>query len=131
MKLAYVDSSVITAIVFSEASGAGCTTQLRPFDAVLASPLLEAEVRSAARRESVEVGPDWFLGIQWVHTTRGLGAELNRILGHGYLRGADSWHLATALSVTDQPAEMEFLTLDVRQREFARMLGFRVESLAF
>lgn len=131
MKLAYVDSSVITAIVFSEAPGAECTTQLRRFDEVIASPLLEAEVRSAARRESVEVSLDWFIAIQWVHTTRGLGAELDRILECGYLRGADCWHLATALSVTDQPAEMEFLTLDVRQREFARMLGFRVKTLPF
>jgi hypothetical protein len=46
------------------------------------------------------------------------------VLEHGYLRGADLWHLACALFVVDEPDMLTFLTLDTRQQEVAAALGF-------
>ena len=42
------------------------------------------------------------------------------------LRGADLWHVATALYIFDEPSEVTFLTLDRRQGEVAGALGFQV-----
>jgi hypothetical protein len=47
------------------------------------------------------------------------------VLDAGYLRGADCWHVATALYVSPEPSRLSFLTLDERQRDVARTLGFR------
>ena len=41
-----------------------------------------------------------------------------------YLRGADLWHVATALYLAESPADVDFLTLDPAQREAAAALGF-------
>ena len=46
------------------------------------------------------------------------------MLNAGYLRGADLWHVATALYVTPEPGEISFITLDRRQRNVAMALGF-------
>jgi hypothetical protein len=42
------------------------------------------------------------------------------------MRGADCWHLATALYVAPNPSELTFLTLDLAQRKVAKTLGFQV-----
>lgn len=41
-------------------------------------------------------------------------------------RGADLWHVASALYVAPSPADLYFLTLDERQRSVAATLGFRI-----
>jgi hypothetical protein len=51
---------------------------------------------------------------------------MTRVLSAGYARGADCWHLATALYVATDPSEMAFVTLDSAQSKIARKLGFRV-----
>ena len=61
--------------------------------------------------------------IVWVHPDRALTAEIKTVLGAGYVRGADLWHLACALFVAPK-REIAFLTLDVRQREISEELGF-------
>ena len=43
----------------------------------------------------------------------------------GYLRGADLWHIATALYMFDEPSDITFLTLDRRQGDVAAALGFQ------
>jgi len=48
------------------------------------------------------------------------------VLRHGYVRGADLWHLACALYLKKRVKELLFLTLDQRQQEAAMKLGFRV-----
>jgi hypothetical protein len=50
------------------------------------------------------------------------------VLGAGCLRGADCWHLATALYVADDPGAMAFITLDTAQRRTAKALGFVVQA---
>ena len=55
---------------------------------------------------------------------RRLTGEIDRALACGYVRGADLWHLACALFVTPEPADLAFLTLDAGQAGVAGRLGF-------
>jgi hypothetical protein len=124
MKVAYVDTSCLVAVAFSEAGAARLKRSLASFDILLSSNLLEAELRAALRRENVGADPgDVLSSISWVYPDRPLTAEITRVLGAGYVRGADLWHLAVALFV-DPHREIGFLTLDVRQREISEQLGF-------
>lgn len=124
MKAAYVDSSCLVTIAFNERRWAQLARKLRSYDDLLSSNLLEAELRSALRRENVSADPgDLLAGISWVHPDRPLTAEMTAVLELDYLRGADLWHLAVALFV-DPRREIDFLTLDARQGEFSRRLGF-------
>ena len=50
-------------------------------------------------------------------------SEIAMIAALDCVRGADLWHLAVALFL-DPEREIDFLTLDVRQRDIARRLGF-------
>lgn len=121
--LAYVDTSVIVAITFGEPGADAILEKVRPFELVSA-PLLEAEWRSACRRHAVPPDASVLREIVWTHTERPLSAELERVFAVGYLRGADAWHLATALYLAPDPSELTFLTLDDRQRGVAEQLGF-------
>lgn len=122
--VAYVDSSVVTAIAFREPGWADLSARLRRFRQLSSAPLLEAEVRAAARREGAPVDEGWLEAVTWVMPETPLGPEIIRVLEHGYVRGADCWHLATALRLMDDIGPMTFLTLDLRQQEFATALGF-------
>jgi hypothetical protein len=55
--------------------------------------------------------------------------EIDRVLAAGSLRGADLWHLACAVYVSGNPEELAFVSLDQRQREVAKALGFSVVRL--
>lgn len=51
--------------------------------------------------------------------------EVERILEHGYLRGADLAHVATALWLSrNEPKNLYFLSFDNSQVKVARELGF-------
>jgi len=124
LKGVFVDSSVVIAIAFDEPGAAAAVRRLRSADRVLAAPLLEAEVASACHREGRPVDEHLFVALEWVHADRSLGPEIGRVLGAGYVRGADCWHLATALFAAPDPRQATFLTLDARQRGVAKALGF-------
>ena len=124
MSVAYVDSSALIAIAFAESRGGSSLANLLTFDRVIASNLLEAEVRSAFAREGLRFQLSPGLDIEWIFPDRPLTSEFARVLQAGYLRGADLWHVATALYVAVDLGEMFFVTLDGRQREVARTLGF-------
>jgi predicted nucleic acid-binding protein len=126
MKIAYIDTSALVAIVFGEPGGAALARRLKGFDELLSSNLLEAELRAALVREGVSEGESLLTWITWVLPDRRLGPEIERALSAGYLRGADLWHVACALFVTEDPRELAFVTLDERQRELAGGLGFDV-----
>ncbi len=96
------------------------------FSYLASSNLLEAEVRSAFVRDQWLFDPITIANIEWVSASRSLGLEFERVLEIGYLRGADLWHVATALYIFDEPPEVTFLTLDRRQGEVAAALGFQV-----
>jgi predicted nucleic acid-binding protein len=124
MRVAYVDSSWLVAIAFAESGSAALARTLREQDVLISSNLLEAELRAALRRDNVTADPSGLLSsIVWVLPDRPLTAEIRTVLGAGYVRGADLWHLASALFV-DPNRGIAFLTLDVRQRETGEKLGF-------
>ncbi len=127
MTLAYVDSSCLIAIAFGEPGSAAVATRLDGCERVVAANLLEAEVRAAAIREGVADDPSrLFDSVSWIYPDRPLTEEFRRIEGLGSLKGADLWHLACALFVVPEADGLTFLTLDKRQREVARKLGFDV-----
>lgn len=125
MSVAYVDSSVIIALIFGEAASPGLR-KLQRFEQLVSSNLLEAEVRGACARERVDFSDDVLAGISWIIPDRPLSAELGRVLENGYVRGPDCWHLANALYLSTNPADLDFITLDKKQAAAARSLGFRL-----
>ena len=122
----FVDSSAVIAIAFNELAAAGAQRKLRSAGRVQAAPLLEAEVRAACQHEGRPHDNQLLAAIEWIHPDRPLSAEIAIVLEAGYVRGADCWHLATALFAAPDPRNATFLTLDVRQRVVAKALGFRV-----
>lgn len=113
-------------MAFGEPTAAAARRRLLRASRVLATPLLEAEVRAAFRREERPMDDTLLAPIEWIHPNRALSAEVATVLAAGYVRGADCWHLATALFAAPEPADATFLTLDTRQRATAKQLGFRV-----
>jgi predicted nucleic acid-binding protein len=127
LRPAFVDTSVLVALELREAGWERLRTDLRPFDELHASDLLAAEFLATARREGLPADQSEaaLRRIKLSHPPRSLKPEIDRVLVHGYLRGADVWHLACALFLAPDPAELPFLTRDARQAEVARALGFR------
>ena len=126
MSVAYVDSSVVVAIAFGERGSEAVARRLTSFTQLYSSNLLDAELRAALARESVPYSPHHVEHIRWIWPSRPLGPEMETAPAAGYLRGADLWHVATALFAAPAPREMAFVTLDERQRAVAAELGFRV-----
>ena len=125
MTFAYVDSSCLVAVAFDEPGARKLAARLRRFDRLFSSNLLEAELRSALVREGADGHIEDLLSwLTWVYPNRPLTPEYARITTAGYLRGADLWHLANALFLAPDPTDLSFLTLDGRQEEVARRLGF-------
>jgi predicted nucleic acid-binding protein len=122
--VAYVDTSCLIAAAFGEPAGRTVARRMSRCGVLVASNLLEAELRSAFAREKVELPRTLLNGISWVIPDRALHGEIERVLSAGYVRGADCWHLASALYLSPAPAELTFLTLDERQRSVASDLGF-------
>jgi predicted nucleic acid-binding protein len=128
MKLAYVDTSCLVAIAFDEPGAQRLARQLERYDRLLASNLLEAELRSALIREQAEGNAGTLLSwITWVYPGRPLTPEFQKIAAAGVVKGADMWHLAHALFLAPEGKSLDFLTLDRRQEEVAGLLGFGPE----
>ncbi len=124
MSTAYIDTSVLAAIVFDEPGAGEYALRLDEFDRLISSNLLEAELRAAFARENLVFRESTIAGIEWVLPDRPLASEFATVLGTGQLRGADLWHVATALYVFPQPSVLSFATLDARQGAVAEALGF-------
>ena len=125
MRRAFVDTSCLVAIALGERGAAAVAARLKRFEELFASNLLEAELRATLTRERVAIDPDVLTWLDWVFPDRPLTQEISRVLAAGYLRGADAWHVACALHVSETPEDVTFLTLDRRQSAVARRLGFR------
>ena len=124
MSTAYVDTSRLVAIAFDEPNNVDLQIRLQGFYSLASSNLLEAELRSTYARVARELDPSLLYDIEWVFPTRSLAPEFQRVLSAGYLRGADLWHVATALYLAPSPEDTYFVTLDRRQRVIAQALGF-------
>lgn len=122
----FVDTSALVALAFGEPHHERVIELLTAGPELFAAPLLEAEFRAALVREEVERGLHMLDAFRWVLPDRALGPELGRVFAAGYARGADAWHLATALFLVERPGDLPFLTLDGRQRDLAEALGFAV-----
>ncbi len=126
MKAAYVDTSCLVAIAFAEPGYEAVASELASYDTLLASNLLEAELRAALTREGVVEDHDELVAaIRWVLPDRPLSPEIKRVIAAGYVRGADLWHLACALLVAPGAVDLSFATLDEAQGKVARALGFQ------
>jgi predicted nucleic acid-binding protein len=125
MAVAYVDTSYVVAIAFQDKAAASLARKLDSYENLLAANLLEAELRSVFSREKADAEPGILAGLSWIVPDRPLTDEIAAVLKAGYVRGADCWHLATALYASGDPAGMHFLTLDSRQRAVASALGFK------
>ncbi|MCY4386062.1 MAG: PIN domain-containing protein [Desulfurellaceae bacterium] len=125
MSVAYVDTSALVSIAFNERGGTSQARRLDNFSHLLSSNLLEAELRAVFAREEIDFTTSLVSGIEWVLPDRPLTPELKTALEAGYLRGADLWHVATALYVVQKPSDISFVTLDIRQRTVVKALGFQ------
>lgn len=125
MKIAYVDTSCLVAIAFGERGGKALARRLDGFDELVSSNLLEAELLAAFAREKVHPDAALLETIAWIVPDRPLHEEIGRVLAAGYVRGADCWHLASALYLAEDPSSISFVTVDERQHGVARSLGFR------
>ena len=122
---AYADTSALLAVALEEPTGAVTAQRLAQFPRLVASNLLEAEMRAAFGRLRLEFDDGLLSDIEWIFPDRPLTKEIEDALSVAYLRGADLWHIATALYVKDTViGEMTFVTLDNRQRAVAANLGF-------
>ncbi len=124
MRLGYVDTSCLVAIAFGEHGSEELARELDQYTHLLSSNLLEAELRSAMSWEKVAGEAPLLERLTWIFPDRRLTTEVDRVLSVGYSRGADLWHLASALYVAESPADLVFLTLDGAQRRLASALGF-------
>ena len=125
MSVAYVDTSAIVAIAFQEDGSADLAEGLNGFSRLVSSNLLEAELRAACNREGKPPQAHLLARIGWILTHRALSQEIGVALAAGDLRGADLWHIATALYVSPDPATISFVTLDQKQARVAEALGFQ------
>lgn len=126
MTPAFLDTSVLVALAFNEPAAADAAQRLSESPWMFAATLLDAELRCVMQREGRTLNPALLDQLHWVIPGRRLTEEIDRVLSAGYVRGADCWHLATALYLSPNPSELVFLTLDGRQRDVAVALGFRV-----
>ncbi len=124
--IAYVDSSCLVAIALREPAAQGIKTQLARFTHLVAHPLVEAEVLCACHREDALAPESDLDRLTWVSAPEAMRATTRRVLAVGCVRGADALHLATALEIAARPRDLTFLTLDTRQRDIAKKLGFRI-----
>lgn len=120
-----MDTSCLVAVTFGESGAAALTRRLKAFDELVSANLLEAELRAAFVREKIPATGDLPFPISWILPDRPLTEEIARVLDAGYVRGADCWHLATALYLAEKPEAISFVTVDERQGKVARVLGFQ------
>ena len=125
MSVAYVDTSVIVALAFGEEGAEALANHLAGYSRLVSSNLLEAELRAAFRRECQPVPVHLLARISWILTHRPLSPEMETALETGRLRGADLWHIASALYAAPEPGAIAFCTLDRQQARVAAALGFQ------
>jgi hypothetical protein len=98
-------------------------------DELFSASLFVAELLATLQREGRPLSEaDLFLdAVSLVHPGRSLASECKQILEYGYLRGADLWHLATALFLAGRERDqLLFVSLDNLQRGQARQIGFGI-----
>ena len=126
MAVAYVDTSALLAIKLGDSPGGEVATHLESYTTLVASNLLEAETQAAFYRDGVAFDREILVGIEWIIPDRPLARGFEAVLAPGYLRGADLWHVGTALYLAQDPTSIAFITMDLRQQAVAETLGFQI-----
>jgi predicted nucleic acid-binding protein len=128
VKIIYVDTSVLVCVFFTENHPLvnHFSDTLNNADEVLSSSLLEAEFLSVIKREGLPLKESLTLlePVSLIIPERSLLVELKHIFDLSYLRGADAYHLATALYLDPSAKNLSFLTADKEQQDAAQKLGF-------
>ena len=86
---AYVDTSALLTVAFEEPAAVAIVQRLAQFPRLVASNLLEAEMRAAFGRLALEFDDSLLSDIEWVFPDRPLTIEMRNTLAVAYLRGAD------------------------------------------
>ncbi|MFI5297949.1 MAG: PIN domain-containing protein [Polyangiales bacterium] len=129
MKRAYVDTSALVAVQFGELDRPRVLKVLRAHDALVSTSLVVAEMLATLRRANLPVGSAGPLlkRIERLALPDDLRDECEQALAVGALRGADLWHVATALRLAGKHRKrLTFCSLDQAQRGVAAGLGFPV-----
>ena len=114
MRVAYVNTSVLRAICLDEPGSALCASKLGEFSRRIASSVLAAELRAVFARENLPFHETATSGIEWILPDRTLAREIAQVLDTRHLRGADLWHVASALFVSPKSGDLSFATRDAR-----------------
>lgn len=117
------------ALLFDEPHASALARKLASLDELISSALFVAELFAALSRESRPLADaePWLDAVSLVFPGQSLAPECKQVLEAGYLRGADLWHLATAVFLAGRERDqLLFVSLDERQRRQAKQLGFRV-----
>jgi hypothetical protein len=130
VKAAYIDTSLVIGLKFQKAVPATMHWVRR--HKLYSSELLIAEVLAFGKREAIseDLLREAIKGISWIVPEGSIAEQLRRVIGSGYARGADLWHLACACYLSPNPEELAFLTLDEPQRNLAAHIGFHAPRLA-
>lgn len=126
MRVAYVDTSALVTVAFGQPRAEEVAAILDEMDQQVSANLLEAEVRAAFSREGRPYDDNLLTDVDWVYPAHPLSSEMAIALSRGHLRGADLWHVATAMLVTVKSGPTYFVTLDARQASVAALLDFAV-----
>jgi predicted nucleic acid-binding protein len=129
MKRAYIDTSALVAVQFGEPERPRVLAVMRAHDELVSTTLISAEMLATLRRASLPVtSADQLLRrIERLAPADDLRAECEQALAVGALRGADLWHVATALRLAGKHKKrLTFCSLDNAQRSVAGGLGFPV-----
>jgi predicted nucleic acid-binding protein len=132
LKAAFIDTSALVSLLFEEHGSAPVRRFFGTLDKLYASNLLEAEIRSAAAREGIDLSlvDSALSNIEWILPDRPLSQEFKAAATVGpRLRGADLWHVACALYLAGNPTSLPFVTLDNDQAKVAEKLGFKVVGI--
>ena len=126
MSIAYVDTSLLTAIAFDEPGAAAHAQRLDEFARLISSNLLEAELRAAFARENLLFQESAIAGIEWILPDRGLAPEFARCSKQATCE-APTYGMSRRPSMpSPQSGRLSFATLDARQSAVAEALVFQV-----
>jgi predicted nucleic acid-binding protein len=131
LKAAYIDSSVIIAASLNQLTKSDKFFEICEEYEFFSSYLLAAETYSAMKREKfpLKVAQPFIERANFL--SRPIHAELfKKGLKKAYVRGADLYHIATALLIRENySSQISFFSLDSKQSEVAKKCGLKVIRL--
>jgi predicted nucleic acid-binding protein len=126
---AYVDTSAMVAVHFGEPTRAAYLRAFRGHQRLLSATLARAELWATIvrERESLDAADRLLRRFTMFVPPDGLDDECREALGHGYVRGADLWHVACAMRLAGRHrTKLMFCTGDADQAAVARAVGLAV-----